>query len=268
MDEKALVRRSRHGDLTAAGELLEHYQGLAYTTALRLLGERTEAEDIAQEALIRAYTHLADLRDDDGFGPWLRRIAVNLSLNVLRRRGRLRFESLDGGDGAGAGAGAEVSEAPREFVDAGQRTPEEQALDADRLAAVDALVQRLPVEQRVSLLLRDVYDYDMTEVASLQGCGLSAAKMRVSRARAAMRQMLRETPLMPGGDGPAQGAGAAGATTYVPRRAQRDVTVVELRWRRDRSSAWMNRLYRRALLLIGIGGWTPGKAGPPAVLVP
>ncbi len=266
MDEKALVRRSRHGDLTAAGELLEHYQGLAYTTALRLLGERTEAEDIAQEALIRAYTHLADLRDDDGFGPWLRRIAVNLSLNVLRRRGRLRFESLDGGDGAGAGA--EVSEAPREFVDAGQRTPEEQALDADRLAAVDALVQRLPVEQRVSLLLRDVYDYDMTEVASLQGCGLSAAKMRVSRARAAMRQMLRETPLMPGGDGPAQGAGAAGATTYVPRRAQRDVTVVELRWRRDRSSAWMNRLYRRALLLIGIGGWTPGKAGPPAVLVP
>ncbi len=260
MDEKALVARSRHGDLTAAGELLEHYQGLAYTTALRLLGERTEAEDIAQEALIRAYTHLADLRDDDGFGPWLRRIAVNLSLNVLRRRGRLRFESLDGGDGS------EASEAPREFVDAGQRTPEEQALNADRLAAVDALVQRLPVEQRVSLLLRDVYDYDMGEVAALQGCGLSAAKMRVSRARAAMRQMLRETPLMVGGDGPAQGTGAASGTTYVPRRAQRDVTVVELRRRRDRSIAWMNRLYRRALVLLG--AWALGRTGPPAVPVP
>ncbi len=260
MDEKALIARSRHGDLTAAGELLEHYQGLAYTTALRLLGERTEAEDIAQEALIRAYTHLADLRDDDGFGPWLRRIAVNLSLNVLRRRGRLRFESLDTGEGSETGA------APREFVDAAQRTPEERALDADRLAAVDALVQKLPVEQRVSLLLRDVYDYDMAEVASLQGCGLSAAKMRVSRARAAMRQMLRETPLMPGGDGPAQGTGTAGVRTYVPRRAQRDSAVVELRQRRDRSIAWLDRLYGRALVLLG--AWAPGRTGPPTVPVP
>ncbi len=261
MDEKALVARSRRGDLTAAGELLEHYQGLAYTTALRLLGERTEAEDITQEALIRAYTHLADLRDDDGFGPWLRRIAVNLSLNVLRRRGRLRFEPLDGDDGP------EGDAAPREFVDAGQRTPEERALDADRLAAVDALVQRLPVEQRVSLLLRDVYDYDMAEVAALQGCGLSAAKMRVSRARVSMRQMLRETPLMSEGDGPAAGMGAAGATTYKPHRAARDVTIVELRRRRDSSRAWAGRLYKRILLLV-MGAWAPERAATPAVPAP
>jgi RNA polymerase sigma-70 factor (ECF subfamily) len=187
MEDEALVRRARSGDLAASSELLERHQRLAYTAALRLLGEPAEAEDVAQDALIRAFTHLRELRDDEIFATWLRRIAVNLSLNVLRRRGRLRFEPLGGTE-----RGDEDGPAEREFVDERAPAPEDEVLRDDLLAEVDSLLARLPEEQRVSLLLRDAYDYDIAEVAALQGCGISAAKMRVSRGRKALRQLLAE----------------------------------------------------------------------------
>ncbi len=187
MEDDTLVRRALDGDLDAAGELLERHQRLAYTAALRLLGEPAEAEDIAQDALIRAFTHLSELREGDTFAPWLRRIAVNLSLNALRRRGRLRFEPLGGVD-----RGGEEGSADRDFVDEHTLKPEEEVLRDDMLAEVGSLLSRLPEEQRVSLLLRDAYEYDIAEVAALQGCGVSAAKMRISRGRKMLRQLLVE----------------------------------------------------------------------------
>jgi RNA polymerase sigma-70 factor (ECF subfamily) len=200
MDDATLVARARGGDAAAAGELLSRHQRLAYTTALRLLGTPAEAEDVAQEALVRAYTRLADLQEGEDFAPWLRRIAVNLSLNVLRRRGRLRFEPLDE-PGPGP-PGATLPVAPREFADERQRTPEEAALSAEMVAEVEALLARLPAEQRVALVLRDMYGYDIAEVAALQRCGLSAAKMRVSRARAALRRWLAENRALDTADRP------------------------------------------------------------------
>lgn len=179
----------------AAGELLARHQRLAYTAALRLLGEPAEAEDAAQEALVRAYTHLADLQEGEDFAPWLRRIVVNLSLNVLRRRGRLRFESLDTPPSTAPDAPGSATPA-RELVDERQRTPEEEALGAALREDVEALVRRLPDEQRVALVLRDLYGYETAEVAALQRCGLSAAKMRVSRARATLRRLLEEAGVL------------------------------------------------------------------------
>ena len=188
MDDRRLVARARAGDLAAADELLARHQRAAYTAALRLLGAPADAEDVAQEALVRAFTHLAELQAGEDFAPWLRRIAVNLSLNVLRRRGRLRFESLDAPPPAAGGGAA----APPEPADEDQRTPEEAALGAAAWGRLEGLLRRLPDEQRVAVVLRDVYGYDLAEVAALQRCGLSAAKMRVSRGRAALRRLLRE----------------------------------------------------------------------------
>jgi RNA polymerase sigma-70 factor, ECF subfamily len=190
MEDEALVRDARAGDLAAVEMLLGRYQRLAYTTALRLLGEPAEAEDTAQDALIRAFTYLSELREGEAFAPWLRRIAVNLSLNVLRRRGRLRFQSLDADDDA-----AHDASAASEFVDVRAVSPEEEILRDDLQAEVEALLARLPEEQRSALLLRDAYNYDLAEIAALQGCGLSAAKMRVSRARKAFRQLMVEADL-------------------------------------------------------------------------
>jgi len=200
------VQRARGGDLAAAGDLLAAYQNVAYTAALRLVGQPAEAEDLAQEALVQAYTHLSDLREGEAFGPWLRRIAVNLSLNLLRRRGRIRFEPLEGDDER---AGDDEPERPaRDFPDEQSPGLEELALRGEWLEEVDALLRRLPDEQRVALILRDVYDYDVAEIAALQRCGLSAAKMRVTRARSALRRLLIAANAGAGGSsgGPAMAA--------------------------------------------------------------
>jgi RNA polymerase sigma-70 factor (ECF subfamily) len=200
VDDRSLVALARAGDLGAAGQLLARHQRAAYTAALRLLGEPAEAEDVAQDALVQAYTHLTDLRDGDDFGGWVRRIAVNRSLNLLRRRGRLRFESLDQPSPSAHGT-TEGSGARREFEDERQPSPEVEALSAALRADVEALMQQLPVDQRVALVLRDVYDYDLAEIAALQRCGLSAAKMRVSRARATLRRLVTEARMLEADDG-------------------------------------------------------------------
>lgn len=188
-DDDGLVRRAKGGDLRAAEELFSRHQSGAYTAALRLLGEKADAEDVTQDALVKAYTRLSDLADGISFGAWLRRIAVNLSLNALRRRGILRFEPLEGLKGDG-----DEDPAPREFIDQQQRSPEDEALNAALRDEVEQLIRRLPVDQRVAVVLRDMYGYDVAEVAELQRCGLSAAKMRITRGRAHLRRLLSEAP--------------------------------------------------------------------------
>ncbi len=184
-DDCDLVARARRGDRRASESLFERYGSLAYTIAWRLLGDAAEAEDVAQEALFRAHLRLRELREDGQFGPWLRRIAANLGVSRLRRRGRLRFESLD--DPAPA---ADGRERVRDFVDERGGTAEDRALELLDLEDIQTLLARLPLEQRVAVVLRDLYDYEMTEVAALVRCGLSAAKMRVSRGRATLRELL------------------------------------------------------------------------------
>ena len=185
MDDRALVSLARTGDLEAAQTLLERHQNAAYTAALRLLGEPADAEDVAQDALVRAYTRLDGLADGATFAAWLRKIAVNLSLNLLRRRGTLRFEPLEGG-----GRADDEPEVRREFVDSASPSPEESALVVALRDEIDALVQQLPAEQRVAVVLRDMYGYEVSEVAELQRCGLSAAKMRIARGRARLKELV------------------------------------------------------------------------------
>ncbi len=186
-DDRVLVAAARLGDRGASERLFQRYGGLAYTTALRLLGDTAEAEDIAQESLFRAHLRLRELRDDGQFGPWLRRIAANLSVTRLRRRGRLRFESLD--DPRPARDGRRPR---REFVDERAGSAEERALELLDREDIQALLARLPVDQRTAVVLRDLYDYEMADVAALVRCGLSAAKMRVKRGRAALREAMNQ----------------------------------------------------------------------------
>ncbi|MBC5829526.1 MAG: sigma-70 family RNA polymerase sigma factor [Candidatus Eremiobacteraeota bacterium] len=185
--DAALVARARNGDLTAASDLLSRHQNLAFTAALRLLGERADAEDVAQEALVRAFTRISELEDDTSFAPWLRRIAINLSLNALRRRGSLRFESLDTPK-----PGGESAVRPQDLVDWRQPTPEDEAVTNMMREEIESLVLQLPADQRVAVVLRDMYEFDMAQVAASQRCGISAAKMRVARGRATLRRLLAQ----------------------------------------------------------------------------
>ena len=196
LDDGALVGKARNGDFHATEELLARHQNAAYTAALRLLGTPADAEDVTQDALVKAFTRLSELEEGASFAAWLRRIAVNLSLNALRRRGLLHFEPLEG-----MAARGDRDAPERDFVDDRQETPEEHAVNAALRADVDRLVRQLPPEQRVAVVLRDMYGYDVSEVAELQRCGLSAAKMRIARGRAHLRRLLVDARVQ--FDGPA-----------------------------------------------------------------
>jgi RNA polymerase sigma-70 factor, ECF subfamily len=189
LDDEVLVARVRAGDFDAASALLSRYQDVAYTAALRLLGEPADAEDVAQDALVRAYTRLSELHEHASFSAWLRRIAVNLSLNALRRRGQLHFESLDAEPNR-------EGEALPDVLGKRQATPEDEVLKNALRDEVEAVIQRLPPEQRVAVVLRDMYGYDVAEIAELQRCGLSAAKMRIRRGRARLRCLLTESSII------------------------------------------------------------------------
>ena len=185
MDDEALVARARAGDMVAVSELLERHQNAAYTAALRLVGP-SDADDIAQETLVRAYTRLSELREQASFGAWVRRIAVNLSLNALRRRGLLQFESLDKPQADGSSA------LTYELTDEQQSSPEDEVVSGEVRDEIDRFVLELPIEQRIAVVLRDMYGFEVSEVAEFQRCGISAAKMRISRGREQLRRRITE----------------------------------------------------------------------------
>ena len=88
--DRDLALRARRGDAEAFGELVRRYQTSVFNVCYRLLGERREAEDLAQEAFIRAYERLDTFDADLPFGPWMRRVAANLCLNWMERAPQCR----------------------------------------------------------------------------------------------------------------------------------------------------------------------------------
>lgn len=184
MEDETLVVRARYGDMVAVGELLQRHQNAVYTAALRLVGS-ADAEDIAQETLVRAYTRLSELREHANFSSWIRRIAVNLSFNSLRRRGLLEFEPLDRAQATGESA--TLIELPDVHP-----SPEDQVIAEAMRHEIDRFVRELPIDQRIAVVLRDMYGLDVSEVAELQRCGISAAKMRISRGREQLRRRISE----------------------------------------------------------------------------
>jgi len=92
--DRTLVLQTRDGDVEAYGELVRRYQTSVFNVCYRLLGERREAEDLAQDSFIRGYERLRTFDEDRPFGPWIRRVAANMCLNHLRGHWR-SMEPLD-----------------------------------------------------------------------------------------------------------------------------------------------------------------------------
>lgn len=164
---------------------MQKYQNMVFSTAMRLLANQTEAEDIAQEAFLRAFEHFPELRDSPTAGGWLKRVATNLSLNHLTRyRARWSFFSE-----MFAGGSDEDSETPVEFA-----APEnlgEQLEQSDRHELVERALQTLPAAQRVPLVLYHLEGLRYEEIAAKLNVSLGKVKTDIFRAREALRKKLR-----------------------------------------------------------------------------
>jgi RNA polymerase sigma-70 factor (ECF subfamily) len=193
MDEKLLLEAARGGDLDAFNRLVLTHQNHAYSFAFRMLGEPEGAADAAQQAFISAYRHLGGLRGES-FRSWLLRIVANACLDELRRRKRRPSVSLDGmADGEEEDRGGEslaILADPAE-------SPEAAAVRSDLRRSIEDCLNRLAPDQRATVLLVDVHAQDYAETARALKVALGTVKSRVARARAELRDCLREKGELP-----------------------------------------------------------------------
>jgi RNA polymerase sigma-70 factor (ECF subfamily) len=161
------------------------YQDMVFSTAARLAGNDTQAEDIAQEVFIRAYEHFADLRTSGTAGGWLKTVTTNLTLNYLtryRKRWRLFSEMRSVTDDSDTEAAELDWEVPDTILaDLGAE---------QRCAIVDEALRQLPEHQRLPLVLYHFEDLSYQEIADKLNVSLTKIKTDIRRARAALLPLL------------------------------------------------------------------------------
>ncbi len=178
-----LVRRVQRGERAAFDLLVRRYQHRVIKLVARLLRDPAEAEDVAQEAFVKAYRAIGSFRGDSAFYTWLYRIAVNTARNAMasRQRRPLDYEA-DLGEGQQA-----ALESRLRHVD----TPEAAALSGEIQATVDRAVAELPEDLRTAILLREVEGLSYEEIAAAMDCPVGTVRSRIFRAREAIDRNLK-----------------------------------------------------------------------------
>jgi RNA polymerase sigma-70 factor (ECF subfamily) len=171
--ERRLIGLAQRGDPAAFSQLVAHYQQVVFNIAYRLTGDRQEAEDVAQEAFVRAYEALDRFELGRPFAPWLCRIATNAALNQIKRR-RPEVGVEDVAPLADAAPG-----------------PEARAIANDASARLRAAIATLPPHYCAAIELRHFQGLSYQEMSAALGAPLSDVKSWLFRARRRLRQALQ-----------------------------------------------------------------------------
>jgi len=180
----SLVQLAQRGDAGAFDALVRRYQHKVVKLVLRYVRDPAEAEDIAQEAFIKAYRALPRFRGDSAFYTWLYRIAINTAKNVLASRGRspIRYE-VDRADDDDYDVVANLKDAA---------TPEALALTEEIRSTVTAAIDALPEDLRTAIQLRELEGLSYEEIAAAMECPVGTVRSRIFRAREAIDARLRD----------------------------------------------------------------------------
>jgi len=177
-----LVRRAQRGERGAFDLLVLRYQHKVIKLVARLLRDPTEAEDVSQEAFVKAYRALGSFRGDSAFYTWLYRIAVNTARNAMASR---QSRPLD--------YEAELSEGEQSTVESRLRhtdTPEATVLSEEIRETVNRAVAALPEDLRTAIILREVEGLSYEEIAAAMDCPVGTVRSRIFRAREAIDRSL------------------------------------------------------------------------------
>src|SRR5438132_7095677 len=159
-----LLEACRRGDRAAFEEVVRRTYRHVYTQALRIVGDRHEAEDVAQEAYIRVFRGLAGFRGEAQFETWLYRIVANAAMTHLRKRRRFGDLPREPGDEPARSGSSE--------------RPDDRALDR---VALERALRELPDAMRTVVLLKDVYGLSCREIGMGLGVSEGAVKVRLHR---------------------------------------------------------------------------------------
>jgi RNA polymerase sigma-70 factor (ECF subfamily) len=182
--ESELIRRVCDGDQDAFYELLRPHERAVFFAARAVLNNDADAEEAAQEVVLKAYTHIASFRGECKFGTWLIQITINESLMKLRKQHRHLYVSADE-----PRSDAEGDYWPRDFAD--WREIPSEALERQELReALNRAVDSLSPKYREVLICRDIRQLSIDETAQVLGISKSNVKTRLLRARLQMRDAL------------------------------------------------------------------------------
>jgi RNA polymerase sigma-70 factor, ECF subfamily len=182
-DESALVARARAGDAEAFGDLVSHYERRIYRLAKNITQNEEDAEDVLQDALLKAYEHLDSFQATSKFYTWIVRIAVNEALMRLRKRRNDRTVPLDEPIDTG-------EEMVNREIAVWDDNPEQQYTREEYQRILQDAVASLKPDFRVVFTLRDIEELSTEETAETLGVSIPAVKSRLLRARLALREKL------------------------------------------------------------------------------
>lgn len=182
--EQALIRRVQAGEAEAFYELVRPYERAVFLAAVAIVRNDADAEEVAQEAVLKAFKALGRFRQESKFSTWLIQIAINEAKMKVRKDRRHLYESIEQGQQSEDG-----DYIPRDFAD--WREIPSQALERRELReALTKALEALPEKYRTILILRDVNHLSITETAQILGLSEANVKTRLSRARLQMREVL------------------------------------------------------------------------------
>ena len=182
-DEPTLVQAAKAGDVGASEDLVRRYDRNVFRIAQHITQNREDAEDVVQDAFLKAYGNLAQFQGQSKFYTWLVRIVVNEALMKLRRRRPERMVSLD------EDVKTEDDSVPREVAD-WSPNPEQLYSQSELHDILSRTIQGLPPSFRTVFVLRDVEGLSTEETAEALGLSIPAVKSRLLRARLQLRERL------------------------------------------------------------------------------
>lgn len=186
--DELLISRCRSGDMTAFGALVEKYQHRLFNAVLRMVYNFDDAQELTQEAFVRALKGLKKFRGQAGFYTWLFRIGFNLCINYRRKQQPVSFSTLQ----SQREVGGRQADGLVEMADSRNPLPTRQVqLGEEHRRVIDAMQQLAP-EARAVVVLRDIEELDYAQIAKILEVPTGTVKSRLFRARMALREQLSD----------------------------------------------------------------------------
>lgn len=180
MEERQLIERAIRGDAGAFNELMSAQERRMFAVAMRMFGNKEDAEDCLQDAMLRIYRAISGFKFQSSFSTWVYRVTMNTCLDELRKRKGKPNTSLDGLLDAGW--------MPTDGAD----TPEQHALRSEVRGSVYGFIRELPDDMRAAVVLRDVQGLSYEDIASALDTNVGTVKSRISRGRDKLRKKIME----------------------------------------------------------------------------
>lgn len=181
-EEQKLIDAAIAGDSSAFEKLLQPLEGRIYAVALRMCGNREDAQDCMQESMIRIYRALSGFKGQSSFSTWVYRVTMNTCLDELRRRKARRSTSLD--------TLLDSGWSPTDETD----TPERYAIQSEQRRTLERAIADLPEDMRAAIVLRDIQGLAYDEIAAALDVNVGTVKSRISRGRERLREKLSAHP--------------------------------------------------------------------------